>query len=298
MRSDWQVTIDFLLTLARDPYFALEFHQIDGIKKLILMIQNGNFDVTTHSVCSVLYVFLEFMKHTNLIQWEDLPSEFVIKVVSHTNLKSKLEDNNLLRLSLNVLIPIMENPKAENLHKIIRNEISFTSLNRLFVRDDMVIYGVLKIMNLLIDKNNDEYKNEIFKEINTIDFRKEISNIIKIQKNKSDERILKELLELQQFYFWKAKNLSLRRPTTMEVERVVEMDEWKTNNTFDSSQNSLDILDKTSMKAIGPNSKTKFADFVTMTPPGSLVLDLILEYASQYGSRLNEVGFKIIKMIA
>ena len=288
----WQTTLDTLFNLSQDLTFVTEFHNLNGIKKVIQMIQEGEFDTNVLALCRVFCVFMELMRYQNFIQWEQLPDGFVVKVAGYVNGSSKFENNESLRLSLSILLTILD--EGERLEEIVKKEVKFESLIRhLEKTEERILLCVLTLMNLLFEKADEETRASILKSVTDKPFRLAVSNVIKLEQKRPDERIREQLLLIQQIMFFKARNLAYRRPTSMEIERITEMSEWKSNSPISSEgsfENLSDRHSEHSLRGMAPNSKTKFADFVSLTPPGSLVLDTILEYAAQYKKRLSEVG--------
>ncbi|KAE9551412.1 hypothetical protein FO519_005367 [Halicephalobus sp. NKZ332] len=291
LMGKWQQTLETLFSLSQDFTFATEFQKLDGIKKVIQMIQDGVFDANVMALCRVFCVFMELMRHPDFIEWDQLPPGFVVKVAGYVNGSSKFENNESLRLSLSILLTILD--KGGKLEEIVKEEVKFESLIRhLEKTEERILLCVLTLMNLLFEKTDEETRASILKSVSDKPFRSAVSNVIKLEQKRPDERIREQLLLVQQIMFFKARNLAYRRPTSMEIERITEMSEWKSNSPLsskDSFENLSDRRSEHSLKGMAPNSKTKFSDFVSLTPPGSLVLDTILEYAAQYKRRLTEI---------
>uniref|UniRef100_A0AC34GBG4 PH domain-containing protein n=1 Tax=Panagrolaimus sp. ES5 TaxID=591445 RepID=A0AC34GBG4_9BILA len=80
----------------------------------------------------------------------------------------------------------------------------------------------------------------------------------------------------------------MRRPNLSEIEHIAEMDEWNYNSPRCSTIESDRTSDQ-SFKGLTPEARRKFADIVTLTPPGSLALDVILDYTKRYHQRLKDI---------
>uniref|UniRef100_A0A7E4VWL1 ELMO domain-containing protein n=1 Tax=Panagrellus redivivus TaxID=6233 RepID=A0A7E4VWL1_PANRE len=294
--GDWGHTLEALSNLSRDPVFVREFHAKGGILKVSNLIESGVFDSNLSALCVIFNIFLQLMQHPGFVAWSDLNPNFVLKLVGYIDGSGKFENADSLRLALSLLLTIMD--KGEHLVETVQQTMKFESLIRLLdKRDERYLIFVLKLMNQLYEKAKEEDRLAILELQHDKPFRSAVENVIKSELNKPDERVHEQLLQIQDIFFRKLRELAMRVPSVAEIDSITDMKEWQCTSPRSSaasveshgtSERAIS-LDNESLLAMGPSAKSDFADLVRLTPPGSLALDTILDYTKRFTKRLNEI---------
>lgn len=58
-------------------------------------------------LCQILQIFLTLMSHPDVISWNDITRKFVDKMAVYVNGSSKMENNDSLYLSLNIILNVI-----------------------------------------------------------------------------------------------------------------------------------------------------------------------------------------------
>jgi hypothetical protein len=134
----WQSTLETLFNLSQDFTFASEFHKLNGIRKVADIIQSGSFDANAAALCRLFCIFLEFMRHSGLVEWTEMTPEFVEKIADYVNGRAKFENNESLTLSLSILLAILD--KGGKLESVVQKKVQFESLIRHLEKKMKVYY--------------------------------------------------------------------------------------------------------------------------------------------------------------
>uniref|UniRef100_A0A914BVX8 ELMO domain-containing protein n=1 Tax=Acrobeloides nanus TaxID=290746 RepID=A0A914BVX8_9BILA len=277
-----------LLQLCTDSAFALAFQEQDGYTKLIRIIEAGHLDSHVSLLFQVLQAF-ELLLNTYPKDWTHVSSKFVEKLALYINGGSKVENNDILSISLKFLINVLN--KCPHLEELIKNTIPFEScVRQLGKSDERILLYVLTLMNILYEKANEEDKITILKVLHDKPFRLAIENMITREPRSHDPRIFGQIVHIQRIFFKELHGLAMRIPKDEEIEHIVQMKEWYSSEqdslASNDSQNgaSRACFDDLNCHTWGP-----FRSLVKSIPPGSLAIDAIIDFAKSRPLQLEEI---------
>uniref|UniRef100_A0A0K0G251 ELMO domain-containing protein n=1 Tax=Strongyloides venezuelensis TaxID=75913 RepID=A0A0K0G251_STRVS len=309
-------TLQLMERLAKDKVFLEAYEKVSGMEKIILYIKSGKFSQNGISLSSLFNIFLTLMSTLEgqnpdkaKFYWYGLGNDFISEVASHISGRTKLESNESLTASLNVIDFILKKCQNSQLCQLQR-EVPFESLiMHLEKSDKRIPVSILNLMSSLYWVADETLKVDILQILKNNAFRSMICKLLKRQDSITvDSELAKPLLKLQDIIMSDLSAKALKKPTDVEIEIIRNMESLNpcifdgniyhvspsksslTTTTFGVDE---DDISTSSFSDVFPTlviDWSEFTDLVTKTPPGLLVLEAILYFDEKYPQLLRDIN--------
>uniref|UniRef100_A0A0N5A173 ELMO domain-containing protein n=1 Tax=Parastrongyloides trichosuri TaxID=131310 RepID=A0A0N5A173_PARTI len=299
--------------LSQDVVFLLEFESIDGIQKIVSFIEAGKYNQNGTFLSSLFNIFLILMstlekenEELSIIYWKNLTNKFISEVASHISGRTKLEINESLVASLNIIDCILKKCGAHQISQL-QQEIPFESLIRHLEKSDKRIpIRILNLMCSLYYVAEDLLKVDILSILKDAPFRNMICKLIKQQDLSSiDTELAKPMKNLQDILRSELTAKALQKPTDDEIDVIRNMESlnpcvYPNSILYPISPSGTtvfgteeDDISTSSFSDAYPSlliDWNEFTDLIYKNPPGLLALETILFFDTNYPTLLKEIN--------
>ncbi|CEF66652.1 Engulfment/cell motility, ELMO domain and Domain of unknown function DUF3361 domain-containing protein [Strongyloides ratti] len=316
--QDTLKTLQLMERLSKDKIFLQAFEKHCGIGKIISYIEAGKFSQNGTSLSCLFNIFLTLMttleiedKDKATSYWFGLSNKFISEVASHISGRTKLESNESLNASLNVIEFILKKCQKNQLHQLQR-EVPFESLiMHLEKSDKRIPIAILNLMNSLYGVADECLKIEMLQILKNNAFRSMICKLLKRQDTtKLDQELSKPMKNLQVILMSDLAMKALKKPSEVEIEIIRNMESlnpcsfdgsiYHTSPTKSLGAATIttfgveeDDISTSSFSDVYPPLNVdwnEFTDLVSKTPPGLLVLEAILYFDEKYPQLLRDIN--------